>query len=43
MDSSLLQFGHDLSAVETLSLDSLPILTAMLQFGHDLSAVETIV
>ena len=38
----VLQFGHDLSAVETslrITLQSSKI--TMLQFGHDLSAVET--
>jgi len=39
---ALLQFGHDLSAVETghSTLDATQIY-AELQFGHDLSAVET--
>jgi len=38
----MLQFGHDLSAVETsgANLSGANIFTA-LQFGHDLSAVET--
>ena len=37
----LLQFGHDLSAVETSSKSLSKALGSMLQFGHDLSAVET--
>ena len=38
-----LQFGHDLSAVETLHTKALePHQMMPLQFGHDLSAVETI-
>jgi len=38
---AVLQFGHDLSAVETTSADSAGSPPTTLQFGHDLSAVET--
>jgi hypothetical protein len=36
-----LQFGHDLSAVETEVFNSFLTPSDQLQFGHDLSAVET--
>ena len=36
-----LQFGHDLSAVETNWNYTAPGLAWKLQFGHDLSAMET--
>jgi len=36
-----LQFGHDLSAVETIRGAVQPATAFWLQFGHDLSAVET--
>jgi len=36
------QFGHDLSAVETvMAYQVVPPSHVVLQFGHDLSAVET--
>ena len=37
----VLQWGHDLSAVETPSAPSSPPQNSGLQWGHDLSAVET--
>ncbi len=38
----MLQFGHDLSAVETMKTDLIELMRSVrLQFGHDLSAVET--
>ena len=37
----MLQFGHDLSAVETSVYATCYTSGYMLQFGHDLSAVET--
>ena len=40
--SSKLQFGHDLSAVETTTGGTEKVPAVMLQFGHDLSAVETV-
>ena len=37
----MLQYGHDLSAVETVSKDQVFAAVFLLRFGHDLSAVET--
>ncbi len=37
-----LQFGHDLSVVETEAAAQKPSEPGLLQFGHDLSVVETI-
>jgi len=38
----MLQFGHDLSAVETEVFNSFLTPSDQLQFGHDFSAVETL-
>ncbi len=42
MGIGVLQFGHELSAVETLFLHPIGQTCRVLQFGHDLSAVETL-
>ena len=39
--SVVLQYGHELSAVETTQKISDSLESQELQFGHDLSAVET--
>ncbi len=41
VELSALQFGHDLSVVETLVERSQMACSYWLQFGHDLSVVET--
>jgi len=40
-EDGLLQYGHDLSAVETIGDEVCDTIPVTLQFGHDLSAVET--
>ena len=38
----MLQWGHDLSVMDTMPYLEIKILTALLQWGHDLSVMDTI-